>query len=432
MYETYLIHLRNLTSIKGVFRELSEIQHVADYCLEALRTYLKDWKVYQDYAGNVIAFDPNWNGTKQIFLSAHLDSVDANPSDWETTDTPFSYHETKTHITGRGVNDCRAGVAFILYVAQLLSIKKEPNRGYIFVLSFREEGNGWKTANYAASRIGRSIPAAESNYVLCLENTVQIRAPDTWFLTAYDKEPCNYFVALTDKIAHIRKFLSINPDWKPVAISAEAESWREKKSTVFSEPGGHSATIPNDRNVIYQKITNGCHDHSVMFGGDHDQISVISNRLSVSESNIDYDHTVILNNRSFLTVDEIWQQIESWNCQEMSPFRYAAGSDRSGNQLTQQIVSFAKRACKNSLGFELQKNPGRSDASAYWQSLNEAIRENFGILVLGPGTRSHTYEGIRRATHGPDESFYKPAGEKSVQCLLKLCELLSQDGGSLE
>ena len=88
------------------------------------------------------------NPTKApIVVMAHMDVVDAKPSDWKHD--PFTFREEGGYYLGRGTADNKSGVAAIVAAFQRLKASGfEPNRDIIALLTGDEEnaGNGVRLA----------------------------------------------------------------------------------------------------------------------------------------------------------------------------------------------------------------------------------------------------------------------------------------------
>ena len=82
-----------------------------------------------------------------IVVMAHMDVVDAKPSDWKND--PFTFREVDGYYLGRGVSDNKSGVVAIVSALQRLKASGfEPNRDIIALLTGDEEnaGNGVRLA----------------------------------------------------------------------------------------------------------------------------------------------------------------------------------------------------------------------------------------------------------------------------------------------
>lgn len=118
---------------------------------EAMATRLKDAGFA---AGDVLVTGPrpevgvvvarykgDGSGGKPIIVMAHMDVVDALPSDWNRD--PFTLEQDETFFYGRGVGDNKAGVTIL--VANFIRMKQEgyvPNRDIIMILTGDEETTG--------------------------------------------------------------------------------------------------------------------------------------------------------------------------------------------------------------------------------------------------------------------------------------------------
>jgi acetylornithine deacetylase/succinyl-diaminopimelate desuccinylase-like protein len=102
--------------------------------------------------GNLVARLRGTGARPPILLLAHLDVVEALPSDWSFD--PFTFLEKDGYFYGRGTSDDKAMAA--IWVANLIRMKREgysPDRDLIVALTADEEGgshNGvqWLLANH--------------------------------------------------------------------------------------------------------------------------------------------------------------------------------------------------------------------------------------------------------------------------------------------
>jgi acetylornithine deacetylase/succinyl-diaminopimelate desuccinylase-like protein len=104
--------------------------------------------------GNVVVRYHGTGARKPILLLAHLDVVQALPSDWSPDIPPFKFLERDGYYYGRGSGDDKAMAS--IFIANLLRMKQEnykPDRDIILALTADEEGgpaNGvrWLIANH--------------------------------------------------------------------------------------------------------------------------------------------------------------------------------------------------------------------------------------------------------------------------------------------
>jgi acetylornithine deacetylase/succinyl-diaminopimelate desuccinylase-like protein len=87
------------------------------------------------------------SGKKPILLMAHMDVVEANPSDWKNP--PFEFREEKGHYLGRGTNDNKAALTgIVLALQRLREAGFQPTRDIVVLFTGDEEttGNGARRA----------------------------------------------------------------------------------------------------------------------------------------------------------------------------------------------------------------------------------------------------------------------------------------------
>jgi acetylornithine deacetylase/succinyl-diaminopimelate desuccinylase-like protein len=104
------------------------------------------------HKANVVARYRGTGAARPLLLLAHLDVVEAKPSDWSMD--PFTLVEKDGYFYGRGTGDDKAQAA--IWVANLIRMKREgyrPARDLIVALTADEEGGGpyngvdWLLAN---------------------------------------------------------------------------------------------------------------------------------------------------------------------------------------------------------------------------------------------------------------------------------------------
>jgi len=422
LLESYNNHLMELISRKSVFRDDTGIRTALAYCERVLRSDSSARLTYYDDAGNLVSLPRNFDAARNaVFLSAHIDTVDADPAEWVSISNPFEPQETSTHIIGRGANDCKAGVAFMLLLSEFHNLI--PTDNVVFLVSYREEGNQAKTSTEIGAKLGSAIPLSNThNLFLCLENTT--RAELKVSMEAYDCEPCNAFIAITDIVPKIRDFLSDQPDWKPISIQPEKLPSDAVISKSRSGVSGHAATIKNQENVLYNAIFEDT--DRMLSGGDAVQTSVVDNKIDIYDWPQLLRHRAVLNYRGLTSVRELRERLRDVDYAEYFPFSYAVGSDRRDAIAS----SLAKKLILNANGRDVEvrftPNPGRSDASAIWNTTRH--QNQLDLLTMGPGTRSHIDNGISRKTHGPDEGFHKASGYLAMQRILELCRSYLTEG----
>ena len=110
---------------------------------------------------------------------------------------------------------------------------------------------------------------------------------------------------------------------------------------------------------------------------------------------------------------------------ELAPYDYTAVKPLAqsvGFDVTHRCASspvgatFLAAADSGAVAFD--RNPGASDATIITSALPPAYLEILLPLVCGPGTRSQRGATPPRFTHGPNETFVKPAGRRALSALL--------------
>jgi acetylornithine deacetylase/succinyl-diaminopimelate desuccinylase-like protein len=140
---------------KEIYKQLIEINttHSAGSTTEAARAMQKrlldaglpgaDIEVIEPFPrkGNLVARYRGTGARRPLLLLAHLDVVEARPSDWKTD--PFKLREQGGYYVARGAVDDKAMAA--AYVSVLCQFKREgftPNRDIVMALTADEERGG--------------------------------------------------------------------------------------------------------------------------------------------------------------------------------------------------------------------------------------------------------------------------------------------------
>lgn len=425
--DLFLSHVEALINRKSVHTDDEMISACISYCEEIISGVLDGHLVTRDDVGNLIAQPKKFSRSRpHLYLNAHVDTVDADGLNWHETDDPFTTLRTPTHLVGRGANDCKAGVSLMLTLAETLGSNGiGENISYLF--SFREEGNKRKTAAEFGRRFGTEITSSEhSNYFLCLENTISIEQ-DKVTVTAYDTEPCNVFVEVEANISKIGMILDSHSGWNVVAIEpTEGDQGKFQWDLEKRFDAGHSATLRSLENPIYNEIV--CqreNPFAVIKAGAFTDTSVVRGPLLCGKSAASAQHRALLNLRTADNPADIIEHLDIECWRPFYPLGFGEGSDRSKSTFTKQVVKTLSACCRAAkVNFKLEPNPGRSDASAIWNAMSEDKKNVSGVLVCGPGSRSHSDGGIMRRTHGENEGLHIEAAVLACGVIESLIEEL--------
>ena len=392
-YERYLALLSDIVSTRTVTTDEDALTIGIEWCRSHFAAALSPlkWTVRLDAAQNVEAFPPSAvldANAPALWLSAHVDTVDVVVENWAasgggTTADPFTARRDATHLTGRGVNDCKAGVAFMVWYAEAIGRGDvAPFNGGFLVTRREESGSSLpRTSPCFAGGFtsGRLFTAAapHKTFVCCLENTISLRRLESssTFSEAgsvvkmktlpynsaevgvYDRERHSIVVTATAPLstltATLRRVLGARGpdalrDWKFVAIWPEtatsfstasgeeaavppphrpsafdAECGKEDDVTavrVRRQAGGHSCSVRNVDNVLFDELMNIDDDESaasassrLLWSGRSDEATRVAPHLFIArESHTvvkDRPHGLLLNYRGLAPIDSVWATV---------------------------------------------------------------------------------------------------------------------------
>ncbi|EOD13311.1 hypothetical protein EMIHUDRAFT_119895 [Emiliania huxleyi CCMP1516] len=275
-FSAYLAHLSALVSIRTVTSDAHATAAGIEHCRKALVALLEPfgWRVSTDVEGNLRceprsdAIDPS---RPLLWLCAHIDTVDADPVDFGGHD-PFSCRETQSHLVGRGTNDCKAGVAFMLWYAEQLAAGALPafNGGFL-VTRYEEAGSHQprSATAFARSLASGELQLAEAphkTFFMILENTVRLRPAGAAEIGVYDRERHSVSLRCKGGLAALGSALLALEDhveWKTVSIwptnvsedaALGAFGLAGSALRVLAQEGGHSCTVRNADNHVWRQL----------------------------------------------------------------------------------------------------------------------------------------------------------------------------------
>jgi len=411
-YQHYLCYLKDLVAIPSVFTDRPGIKRAIRYCKDALEKNLPGWHVYFDAKHNLIARpDTVDTGRPIIYLSAHIDTVDADAAEWAGSHSPFEAFEDEREIGGRGASDCKAGVAYELFLALLHARHLLVLDNIIFTVTFNEEGSGDKTAAEIGRSLGASLPVSKSTtYFIVLENNVRALTPPV--LSVYCRERGNYVVKTKGTIERLQAWVRKHPDWNPVCIYPDTDTDVRTWKTLRQE-SRHVCSAPRQDNLLF-KVIRDASPKSVLKAGQEHNFGVLPASVAISTATSPAEHTVILSNRSFDSIGQVQSELQGLSYQQMKDFRLSQGLDVRDRFSHSPLAKILDDCSIPDLDIELTENVGCSDASIIYNAVEPKLRKHFLPVVMGPGTRSQPHANPPRFTHGRNETFDKESGRKAM------------------
>jgi len=417
----YFAHLRNLAAIPSVFTRPGDVEKAMAYCKKALSSALSGYTIREDKGRNLLAVPYELDLKKPLlYLSAHVDTVDAHKDEWDAPFTPFVPYEDENELVGRGVSDCKAGVAFQLFLAELAGSGALSLENLIFTLTFKEEGAGEKSATHIGRALGRDLPVSETEtLLLVLENTVTTGASPS--LGLYTAEKGNFVIEVNGSLDELRKNLEHLRSWNPVCIypATVPESWTE----TLTQKGGHACSIPREQNRLTEIIL-AAKRTDLLCAGEPNSFGVIPTEIKLGHTSTPLSHTLVLSNRTFDSLASIRGQLTGIRYRELKDFSISPGMDMRSRWEGSTIQTALAAMAPQPLPVVIDHNTGISDASTILNTMDPRIVDHFFPVVMGPGTRSQRHTIPQRLTHGKNETFNKKSGIQATTALLNTLKKL--------
>lgn len=412
----YLKHLRELVKRKSVFTEPKDVEHAMQYCVEVFERNLKNHKIYRDTGRNLIAIHEGIDVSKDIvYLSAHVDTVDAKAGLWSEPYAPFEPYEDEKEIVARGVNDCKAGVALILWMSEM-----DLGAQVIYTVTFKEEGPGEKTALEVGRELGKSLPVSEKDtYFLVFENNVRVKKKPV--LCVYASERSNYAVEVDGTLSEIQEWLRELPNFNPVSCFPKVES-EDIEWKIHEQQGGHICSVPREENLLMELIMEA-EATDLIKAGKSGNFSVVPAEILMGRGTEERVHTLVMGNRSFDSIEKVEGDLKILPTHKrLKPFEYACGFNIEEkfkrNKISELLVG------NGEIDIELTYNVGGSDGTHVFAVMNSELKERFYPIVMGPGCRSQRNVEPARLTHGKNETFDKRCGEVACKYITGLTKML--------
>ena len=417
----YFAHLRNLAALPSVFTRPGDVEHAMAYCKTALSSALSGYTIREDKGKNLLALPGSIDRQKPIvYLSAHVDTVDADKTEWDAPFSPFEPYEDEAELVGRGVSDCKAGVAFQLFLAELAGAGELCLENLIFTVTFKEEGAGDKSAAHIGRDLGKSLPVSEAETLLfVLENTVT--TGESPCLGLYTAERSNFVIEVTGPLAELRRTLDHLPSWNPVCIYPDTppDAWPE----TLTQKGGHVCSVPRDKNRLTDIILTA-ENSDLLCAGTPDSFGVIPTEIKRGNAPEPTAHTLVLSNRTFDGLASVRRQLTGLCYRELKAFSISPGMDMRNRWAGSTLQRAVDAMGTQPLPVTLDHNTGISDASTIVNTMAPPLADRFFPVVIGPGTRSQRQATPQRLTHGKNETFDKKTGIQGTSVIFNLLKKL--------
>jgi hypothetical protein len=417
-FELYLAGLRRLVNHPSPFTEPAAVSSLMGEVHARMACLLPNYRHQIDGVGNLICIPNDHVPTAPtLYLSAHVDTVPANPSIWTAPFAPHPAYEDEHEIVAQGVNDCKAGVATELWLAELAACGALDLHNVVFTFTFKEEGGGLKTGTALGEAFGSNIPEpSPGSTLLVLENT--IRSDPPYLPLVYAAENSSYTIHISGPLVFLRAAQLALADWRPVAISpVHPPSF----GLVWTDhaPQGHVCTAPPNKNPLLAALLAADRFTLLCAGDERSHGTVPSSIGHARGTSPDALHRLTLTKRGHFPLAATLGELAPFDHTPAKPLAQSVGFDVS-HRCASSPVGAAFLAAGNAGAVAFDRNPGASDATMITSVLAPAYRENLLPLVCGPGTRSQRNAAPPRLTHGPNETFIKPAGRRALATLLAL------------
>lgn len=419
-FDIYLEALRWLVSQPSPFTQPATVTALMAGVRATMARHLPAYSHHLDDAGNLVCLPPAFVADHPIlYLSAHIDTVPSDATLWTAPFAPHPAYEDDTQLVAQGVNDCKAGVAAQLWLAQLASTGAITLRNVVFTFTFKEEGAGPKTGITLGQAFGTTIPTpTPGSTLLVLENTVRSDAPYTPL--CYTAENSSYTIRLTGSLAELRATQLALADWRPVSITPTDSPSHDYAWTEHA-PQGHVCTAPPEKNPLRAALLALDATSPVLLrAGDERSHGTVPAAIGRAfGSTPDVPHRLTLTKRGNYPLPGVLAELAPYTYGAVKPLALSTGFDAADRcHLAPVGAAFLAATASGIAAFD--RNPGSSDATIITSSMLPAHREILLPLVYGPGTRSQRSATPPRLTHGPNETFIKAAGTQSLAVLLEV------------
>jgi hypothetical protein len=417
-FKQYLAHLRWLVDHPSPFTRPDAVRELMAGVKERLTRLLPTHTAALDEAGNFIAVPRDLAPDRPLLvLSAHVDTVPGDPGLWTPPFAPHPAVETDAELVAQGVNDCKAGVAAELWLAQGAAEGTWSLSNVVFTVTFKEEGAGPKSGVALGRAFGAALPApAPGSTLLVLENTVGAKPP--FVPQVYAVESSSFTIRLQGSLADLRQTLVDLPDWRPVALTPLDPPDAPYEWSRYT-PLGHVCSAPPEANPLKAALL-GPADHQFLAAGDERSLGTVPSAIGRAPSaERNPRHRLTITKRGAYSYESVAAELAGREFTAVKPLEISGGFDVTARCPAHPIgQAFLALAQTDEVRFE--RNLGASDATIITSSMSPTFRDALLPLVCGPGTRSQRSATPPRLTHGPNETFVKSAGARSLALLAEV------------
>ncbi len=420
-YSIYLHLLKQLVSMNTVYDNRKGLYEGLDFCKDHFEKYLTNYLVYFDSQHNLICKPKRVNNNKNIlYLSAHIDTVLADKKEWDKKYNPFVPFEDEKEIVGRGVNDCKAGVAYELFLSTLITKQFSKTTNIVFTISAREESAG-ESAKEIALQIGRQLPISKKIYLITLENNVTVNPP-TLAINYGERGSISIEVMTTLNV--IKNFLMIDKNnWNPTIIKP-LEKFDKTSKEELHQAGGHAATNAREKNLLYQLLMEKDSQKFVFEAGNEKLVSALPTYIIKLKTGKSIKHKIIFDLRTFKKVRDLARELDEYRFTYRFIKKLDFGYNIKEKLFQDELYKKILKIKNNGIRITFEVNPGSTDTGRIYATCRKQIRDIFLPITMGPGSRSQRAAIPPRLTHGVNETFDKQSGLIAIKFISQvLCEM---------
>jgi len=413
----YLDTLKSLVSMNSVYDNQTGIHTALDWCRDRIKSFLPRYQVDFDAGGNLICLPPAIDLARPaLYLSAHIDTMPADAREWSAPFFPFSPYEDDREIVGRGVSDCKAGVAFELLISKLIGEAGGQSNIVLVVVSREEQGG--ESARFVGKELGTTLPLGSTTYLLNLENNLSLKS-GTPRLGIHYSERGSFGLSVRATLPEIRDLLVRNSyPFNPTSIRPIGTHPAIGSEEVLEQIGGHAGVNDRAQNVLFQRLVGENLSNLLIEAGDQQSISTLPRQILIRRGGSEAVHEVILDLRTMDRFEQVKSTLDGLEYDLLKCLE--GGYDISDIVQSDPIWAMMHSIAVDGLALDFGRNPGTTDCSTYYRHCPEIYKKRLIPLTIGPGCGSQPGAHPPRLSHGVNETFDKAAGRQAISYLLQL------------